>query len=827
MSASQNNPSRPLICVTGAAGKIGTALTRELRKTYFVVGFDRDPSPETDAYYDMDVTSDASIELALRKATEEFGKDIAAVIHLAAYFDFTGEENPLYESVNETGTKQLLKELQNYNVDRFIYSGTMLVHKAGVPGERISEETEIDPSWAYPKSKAKTEEIISKHRGEIAVSRLHLAGLYDDETAVPTLSNQIARIYEKTFKSYVYSGDENAGQSFIHKDDLVDAFAKVVENRFDLPQDHALLIGEPDAISYQHLQSEITQLIHGTEHVVLANIPKPMAKIGASVEEHMEPVIPDDIDQGEKPFIRSFMIDMASDHYALDIYQARKQLGWEPKNRIIDKLPILIDNLKKDPLAWYNANKITAPRWIQMAEEKEKDAERLREHHDELIHNRHRQFLWAPFFNLFAASWLLTFPLFTRYDNPWLEISDVVSGLLVFGLGLLTLSRRAQMFRWLIAAIGVWVMFAPLVFWTSNSAVYLNGTLIGTLIFAFAVLSRPTPGVSRIALETGPDRPPGWDFNPSAWLQRLPIIVLAVIGLHISRYLTAYQLGHIDEVWEPFFAGLPNNAQNGTEEIITSSVSEAWPVPDAGIGALTYMLEILTGVIGSTRRWRTMPWLVLLFGLMIVPLGIVSITFIIIQPILLGTWCTLCLIAAAAMLIQIPYSLDELVATGAFLRRRQKAGAPILRILFTGDTDDGQPETKKTGEFDRPVPEMLKDFAAGGITLPYNLALVILIGISLMFTRITFDATGAMANFDHLVGSLVVTVTVIALAESGRTLRFLNIVLGGTLIVATLVYAPSTLHLLANITAGLALMLLSLRKGPIQNNYGIWTKFIK
>ena len=49
-----------------------------------------------------------------------------------------------------------------------------------------------------------------------------------------------------------------------------------------------------------------------------------------------------------------------------------------------------------------------------------------------------------------------------------------------------------------------------------------------------------------------------------------------------------------------------------------------------------------------------MPWLVLLFGLMIVPLGVVSITFIVIQPILIGTWCTLCLIAAAAMLIQIP-----------------------------------------------------------------------------------------------------------------------------------------------------------------------------
>ena len=59
-------------------------------------------------------------------------------------------------------------------------------------------------------------------------------------------------------------------------------------------------------------------------------------------------------------------------------------------------------------------------------------------------------------------------------------------------------------------------------------------------------------------------------------------------------------------MWEPFFAGGPA-PENGTEEIITSSVSQAWPVPDAGVGAVTYMLEVLTGLIGSARRWRPCP----------------------------------------------------------------------------------------------------------------------------------------------------------------------------------------------------------------------------
>ncbi len=98
---------------------------------------------------------------------------------------------------------------------------------------------------------------------------------------------------------------------------------------------------------------------------------------------------------------------------------------------------------------------------------------------------------------------------------------------------------------------------------------------MGALIFGFAVCTKPEPGPSAIAALTGPIVPPGWSYNPSNWTQRLPIIVLALIGLYVSRYLAAHQLGHIPDVWDPFFAGSPLDPRNGTEEIITSSVSRA------------------------------------------------------------------------------------------------------------------------------------------------------------------------------------------------------------------------------------------------------------
>lgn len=58
----------------------------------------------------------------------------------------------------------------------------------------------------------------------------------------------------------------------------------------------------------------------------------------------------------------------------------------------------------------------------------------------------------------------------------------------------------------------------------------------------------------------------------------------------------------------------------------------------------------------------------------------------------------------------------------------------------------------------------------------------VLLGAWLMFTRVTLGTEGSMANADHLIGSLAITVSVIACAEVARTARYLNAVLGACLL---------------------------------------------
>ncbi|KKL07172.1 hypothetical protein LCGC14_2588670, partial [marine sediment metagenome] len=407
----------------------------------------------------------------------------------------------------------------------------------------------------------------------------------------------------------------------------------------------------------------------------------------------------------------------------------------------------------------------------------------------------------------------------------WLTAwNNVFTGLAIAALALISMRPGMGWAQWANAALGVWLLAAPLVFWTPDAAVYANDTLIGALVIALTILIPMMPGMAREGMADEGDIPPGWTYCPSTYVQRLPIIALGVVGFLLSRVLSAYQLGHIGGIWEPFFAS--PTALNGSEYIVTSDVSRAWPVADGGLGAMSYMFEILMGVMGSRKRWRTMPWMVALFGIVVGPLGVISIYFIIIQPIAIGTYCTICLLAAAAMLIMIPFSLDEIVAMIQFLVWNTRRGRPFWRAFFRGDALPGS-ETGGTMSFDA-SPTALFRQSARGVTVPWTLGLSAAIGTFLMLSRAIFGNDMPLAGSDHLVGALVLTTAVIAFAEVARPLRFLNVLFGLWLVVAPWFLDGGTVAgSLVGILAGLALIALSLPRGRRSaEHYGSWDRYV-
>jgi nucleoside-diphosphate-sugar epimerase len=349
--------SRQTVLVTGSSGLIGSRLIARAPQGLDLIGFDNHGPPEPPVRAEcvpVDLTSDRSTERALERVRYAYGKEIASIIHLAAFYDFSGEDNPMYEALTVRGTERLLGALRSaaFHVSQFVFAGTMLVHAPCEPGQRITEESPLDPKWPYPQSKVKAERVVRQHRGDIPSVLLRIAGVYDDDCSSIPLAHQIQRIYERRLTGRVFPGDTSRGQAFVHLEDVVDAVWLAVSRRSHLPEDTTLLIGEPETLSYEELQQSFARLIHGEEEWSTTRIPKGVAKAGAWVQDKIPGI--------EEPFIKPWMIDLADDHYALDISRARKTLGWEPKRSLRQSIPRMVASLKADPVAFYRRNKLEA-----------------------------------------------------------------------------------------------------------------------------------------------------------------------------------------------------------------------------------------------------------------------------------------------------------------------------------------------------------------------------------------------------------------------------------------------------------------------------------
>ena len=147
------------VIVTGSSGFIGAALINKLSSGFSLVGFDRmassAPPPAAECVC-IDLTSEDAVKAAFERVHIAYGDRIASVVHLAAYYDLSGEPSPLYEQITVRGTERLLEHLQGFEVEQFIFSSTMLVHAPTQPGQTINEDSPIDPRWAYPQSKVET-----------------------------------------------------------------------------------------------------------------------------------------------------------------------------------------------------------------------------------------------------------------------------------------------------------------------------------------------------------------------------------------------------------------------------------------------------------------------------------------------------------------------------------------------------------------------------------------------------------------------------------------------------------------------------------------------
>lgn len=481
-----------------------------------------------------------------------------------------------------------------------------------------------------------------------------------------------------------------------------------------------------------------------------------------------------------------------------------------------------------------------------MAEREIRDRKRAEDSDHEpsrlqMLRMHHAQTLWIYWSLIMLGVWLVLNPLTFGYSqgtvepsggrDVWLSLeqrstammwSDLLSGLLLIIFGWRSLRPNRPISLWICCFVGIWLTMAPVVFWSPTAAGFLNGSLVGMLVIALTIMIPGMPNMIMF-MAHGTTVPQGWSYNPSSWPQRFIMIATGMLGYFVSRYLAAFQLGYIGVAWDPFFG-------DGTRQVLNSSVSHSFPISDAALGTAAYTFEFLMGFMGSPQRWRTMPWMVFVFGILVIPLGLVHILLVISQPVVVGYWCTFCLVAAAIMLPMIPLEVDEVVAMGQFMVQAKRKGMSSWKAFWLGGDVEGEGNDERTPPLVSLPEQPRRVFSSSiwGMSFPWTLVSSAALGFALMFVPTLFGVDGRAADVHHVGGALILTMATLAMGEPLRLARYLNVVLGlGVAIAPWLLVGSGSLGILIGAVLGVAAAGLAIPLGKIEERYGLWQPFVR
>jgi hypothetical protein len=187
---------------------------------------------------------------------------------------------------------------------------------------------------------------------------------------------------------------------------------------------------------------------------------------------------------------------------------------------------------------------------------------------------------------------------------------------------------------------------------------------------------------------------------------------------------------------------------------------------------------------------------------------------VIAQPVILSAWCSLCLVSAILSLVLIGPAMDEVLASLQYLRRVHEHHGSLWTALWRG-----KPQ----------IPPTVADSTGGKTGMPliwWNHGLVALFGLWIMAVPDIMQYEGPERMNDHIVGPLVFSAAVIAISETTRFVRWMNVILGGWLIVAPIVLGYEPLHIgVRSSLLGAAILALSfITRPPKERMGGGWSR---
>lgn len=323
------------VLVTGASGFLGGYVVEALKnKGHEVFGAVRKTS-DTSILSTLDiVTREMDLERPETMRSALHGMD--AVVHLAAYYTFTGKKE-LYQKLNVDATRNLLDACLAEKVTRFLYCSST---ESMGPTDGTGDETSpMRPRYEYGRSKEAAEKIVNEYgRKGLQCTILRPSGVYGPRN-VEDVSYWFITSYGRSFATKFVVGDGQTHIQFVHASDVAQGFALALDNERSIGQ--CYIISGERSYTYEdvyRILGEITGIDPPRTH-----IPVWLAKTFIAPVQAFDSLL------GRKNFLfRMSTVDSVMENRSYSIAKAKRELGYSPEYDLRQGLT--------ETVQWYRQN---------------------------------------------------------------------------------------------------------------------------------------------------------------------------------------------------------------------------------------------------------------------------------------------------------------------------------------------------------------------------------------------------------------------------------------------------------------------------------------
>ena len=347
----------PSLIVTGSSGFIGRHLLDALKERHRIFGLARRsqvrcgaPVHDNIIWHQVDIGERGPLTAAFRSIREAGGAD--TVIHLAAHYDFTGDDNPEYWRTNVDGLRNVLEECVDLGVKRFVFASSVAACQFPLPGGALNEESPPDGEHIYALTKRLGEEMLAEYDGLLRTVIVRFAALFSDWCEYPPLYFFLETWLGQAWNARILGGKGLSAVPYLHVRDAT-RFLSLLVNRLDrFGQREVLQCSPSGAIGHLELFDLANLASRGYRRKPVL-MPHLLCRLGVWGRDLSGRLL------GDRPFERPWMVRYIDRALTVDASRTHERLGWAPRDRLLveRRIPFMVEHMKTDPLEWHRRNR--------------------------------------------------------------------------------------------------------------------------------------------------------------------------------------------------------------------------------------------------------------------------------------------------------------------------------------------------------------------------------------------------------------------------------------------------------------------------------------